>query len=223
MGRGTTTLLGAGIAVAAVLLLAGCGSTGNYFSGSALDLFSSSSKATAANAAAPAGPEVQTDVECPEVKIRNGAATLSIGMNPKEQEPSPLQVRYQGSIVRTARECHVAGGVMNMKVGVEGRIITGPAGGPGNVDVPVRIAVVQEGVSPKTIVTNFGKETVTLTSEADRANFVRVDDTISFPLPRPLGLIDSYVVYVGFDAASLAPPPKKKPEPKRRAKPARAR
>jgi hypothetical protein len=215
--------LGAGIAVAAVLLLAGCGSTGNYFSGSALDLFSSSSKATAANAAAPAGPEVQTDVECPEVKIRNGAATLSIGMNPKEQEPSPLQVRYQGSIVRTARECHVAGGVMNMKVGVEGRIITGPAGGPGNVDVPVRIAVVQEGVSPKTIVTNFGKETVTLTSEADRANFVRVDDTISFPLPRPLGLIDSYVVYVGFDAASLAPPPKKKPEPKRRAKPARAR
>lgn len=218
MGRGITTSLRAGTAVAAVLLLAGCGSTGNYFSGSALDLFSSSSKATAANAAAPAGPEVDTDVECPPVKIRNGAASLTIGMNPKEQEPSPLQVKYQGSIVRTARECRVAGGVINMKVGVEGRIITGPAGGPGNVDVPVRIAVVQEGVSPKTIVSSFGKETVTLTGETDRANFVRVDDTISFPLPRPAGLIDSYVVYVGFDPASLAQPAKKKPEPKRRAK-----
>ena len=218
MGRGISNSLRAGTAVAAVLLLAACGSTGNYFSGSALDLFSSSSKATAANAAAPAAPEVDTDIECPPVKIRNGAASLTIGMNPKEAEPSPLQVRYQGSIVRTARECHVAGGVMSMKVGVEGRIITGPAGGPGNVEVPVRIAVVQDGVSPKTIMSNFGKETVTLTGETDRANFVRVDDTISFPLPRPAGLIDSYVVYVGFDPASLAPPPKKKPEPKRRAK-----
>ena len=219
MGKGTTKIARAGAAGAAALLLAGCGSTGNYFSGSALDLFSSSSKATAANAAAPAGPEINTDIECPPVKIRTGAATLSIGMDPKIQEPSPLQVKYQGSIVRTARECHVAGGIMTMKVGVEGRIITGPAGGPGTVDVPVRIAVVQEGVPPRAIVSNFGKETVTLTPEADRASFVRVDDTISFPLPRPLGLIDSYVVYVGFDPASLAPPARKKPEPKRRAKP----
>jgi hypothetical protein len=218
MGGRIFNALRAGGAVTAVMLLAGCGSTGNYFSGSALDLFSTSSKATTANAAAPAGPEVDTDIECPPVKIRNGAASLTIGMNPKEQEPSPLQVKYQGSIVRTARECHVANGVMTMRVGVEGRIITGPAGGPGSVDVPVRIVVVQEGVSPKTIVSNFGKETVTLTTEGDRVNFVHVDDAISFPLPRPLGLIDSYIVYVGFDPASLGPPPRKKPEPKRRAK-----
>ena len=33
----------------------------------------------------------------------------------------------------------------------QGRIIIGPAGGPGKVDVPLRIAVVQEGVKPKTI------------------------------------------------------------------------
>ena len=218
MGGGIFNALRAGAAVTAVMLLAGCGSTGNYFSGSALDFFSTSSKATTANAAAPAGPEVDTDIECPPVKIRSGAASLSIGMNPKEPEPSPLQVKYQGSIVRTARECHVANGVMTMKVGVEGRIITGPAGGPGSVDVPVRIVVVQEGLSPKTIVSNFGKETVTLTTEADRVNFVYVDGAISFPLPRPLGLIDSYIVYVGFDPASLGPPPRKKPEPKRRAK-----
>jgi hypothetical protein len=218
MGGGHSKILRAGGAAAALILLAGCGSTSNYFSTSALDLFNTSSKATTANAAAPAGPEIDTDVECPEVKIRSGAATLSIGMNPKEQEPSPLQVKYQGSIVRTARECHVAGGVMTMKVGIEGRIITGPAGGPGTLDVPLRVAVVQEGVSPKTIVSNFGKETVSLTGEGDRANFVHVDNAISFPLPRPLGLIDSYVVYVGFDPAGLAPPPRKKPEPKRRAR-----
>jgi hypothetical protein len=207
--------------IGGLMLLAGCGGgagTSSYFGGSALDLFNTSSKATTANAAAPSGPEIETDVECPDVKVRNGAATLTIGMNPKEAEPSPLQVRYQGSIVRMARECHVAGGVMTMKVGVEGRVITGPAGGPGNVDVPLRLAVVQEGVSPKTIVSNFGKETVTLSGESDRVNFTHIDSNISFPMPRPSGLIDNYVVYVGFDPLSLAPQ-KKAPAP-RKPKPA---
>jgi hypothetical protein len=202
---------------AASLLLAGCGSTSNYFSGSALDLFNTSSKATQANAAAPQGPELDTDVPCPDVQIRQGAATLSIGMNKKEQEPSPLQVRYQGSIIRTARECHVAAGTMHMKVGIEGRIITGPAGGPGSVDVPLRVAVVQNGVTPKPIVSNFGKETVTVGQQVDRVTFTHIDDNIVFPLPQPLGLIDSYIVYVGFDPLG-AQPPKKKPAPHRRAK-----
>ena len=74
-----------------------------------------------------------------------------IGNKPGEVEPAALDMRYQGTIIRTARECHVNAGVMTMKVGVEGRIITGPAGGPGTVDVPLRIAVVKEGVNPKTV------------------------------------------------------------------------
>jgi hypothetical protein len=216
------TLIRAGRAITVLgglILLAGCGGGGgNYLRGSALDLFNTSSKATTANAAAPSGPEVETDVECPDVKVRAGAATLTIGMKPTEQDPSPLQVRYQGSITRMARECHVAGGVMTMKVGVEGRIITGPAGGPGNVDVPLRLAVVQEGVSPKTVVSNFGKETVTINGESDRVNFTHIDSNISFPMPRPAGLIDNYVVYVGFDPLSLAAP--RKLAPRKPARPA---
>ena len=204
-------------AAAASLLLAGCGSTSNYFSGSPLDLFNTSSKATTANAAAPQGPELNTDVPCPDVQIRQGAATLVIGSNPKDQQPSPLQVRYQGSIIRTARECHVAAGRMRMKVGIEGRIITGPAGGPGTIEAPLRVAVVQNTVPQKTIVSNFGKEAVTIGQAVDRATFTHIEDNVVFPLPQPLGLIDSYVVYVGFDPAGLNPP-KKKPEPRHRAK-----
>jgi len=226
MRSGTKTIR-AGRAFAAVsglMLLAGCGGgagTSSYFGGSPLDLFSTSSKATAANASAPGAPEAETDIECPDMKIRSGAATLTIGMNPKEAEPSPLQVRYQGSITRMARECHVAGGVMSMKVGIEGRIITGPAGGPGTVDVPLRVAVVQEGVNPRTITSNFGKETVTIGSENDRVNFTHIDSNLSFPMPRPAGLIDNYVVYVGFDPLSLAPQKKAPPprKPKAAAKP----
>ncbi len=122
------------------LMLAGCGSS-NLFSSSALDLFSTSSKATTGNA--DTGPGSSTDVECPSISVRTGAATLMIGSKPGEGEPSALDLRYQATIIRTARECQVNSGIMTMKVGIEGRVITGPAGGPGTINVPLRIAVVQ--------------------------------------------------------------------------------
>jgi hypothetical protein len=108
---------------------------------------------------------------------------------------------------------------MTMKVGIEGRIITGPAGGPGNVDVPMRIAVVQEGVTPKVVTSKFGRETVVLTGSIDRVNFTHVADDLSFPLPSPVTDISSYVVYVGFDPQSAQPEPKKPPAKKPKARP----
>lgn len=195
------------------LMLAGCSST-NLFSTSALDLFSTSSKATSGDDGA--GSEPNTDVECPGIQVRNGASTLMIGNRPGEGEPSALDLKYQVTIVRTARECRVSAGVMTMKVGIEGRAITGPAGGPGTVDVPLRIAVVQEGINPKTIVSKFGREQVTLASAVDRATFTHIDPEISFPMPQPAALIDAYVVYIGFDPLGAEqekrrPPAKPKP------------
>jgi hypothetical protein len=200
------------------LALAGCGSS-NLLKSSPLDLFSSSSKATNDAPSAAAGPS-DDDIDCPEVQVRTGAATLMIGSKPGNGEPAALDVHYQGSIIRTARECHVNAGVMTMKVGIEGRIITGPAGGPGTVDVPLRIAVVEEGVSPKAVVSKFGRETVTVNNSVDRVNFTHVDPDISFPLPQPLGLIERYVVYVGFDPIGAQPvkkpPVKRKPAAKKK-------
>jgi len=193
------------------LPLAGCGSS-NLFSTSSLDLFNTSSKATTANASEP-----NSDVECPGVTVRTGAATLMIGNKTSEGEPSALDLKYQATIVRTARECQVNSGIMNMKVGIEGRVITGPAGGPGTVDVPLRIAVVQEGVNPKTIASKFGQVQVTVTGTVDRVPFTFIESDISFPLPQPIGNIDAYVVYVGFDPAGAQE--KKKPAGKPKQKP----
>jgi len=208
----------AGTGVAALLALAlalgGCGTSGNPFSTSALDLFSSSSKATAGAAGTTANASaVPTDVGCPSVDVRTGASTLMIGSKPGEGEPSAIDLRYQGTILRTARECKVNAGVMTMKVGIEGRIITGPAGGPGSVELPLRIAVVREGVNPKTVISKFTRVPVEIAGPVDRVTFTHIDPDISFPLPQPLGDIDSYVVYVGFDP-SAAPPVKKKPAAK---------
>lgn len=221
MGRGRTeqpVRSGAGklALMGLALALTGCGSTSDLLKSSPLDLFSSSSKAT--NDAPPAGgtANISTDdIDCPEVQVRTGAASLMIGSKPGEGEPAALDVRYQGSILRTARECHVNAGIMTMKVGIEGRVITGPAGGPGTVDVPLRIAVVQEGVTPKAVASKFARETVTVNSSIDRVTFTHVEPDIVFPLPQPLGLIDRYVVYVGFDPIG-AQPEKKKPPVKRK-------
>jgi hypothetical protein len=210
-GIGVTALFGLALALSA------CGSTSSMFSSSPLDMFKSSSKASTGGGDK---AEAETDVECPGVEVRTGAATLMIGSKPGDTEPAALDVRYQGTIIRTARECHVNAGVMTMKVGIEGRIITGPAGVPGNVDVPMRIAVVQEGASPKTIASKFARVPVTVSSSVDRVTFTHVEPDIVFPMPQPIANIDAYVVYVGFDSLSLKPEPKKPAaKPKRVAKP----
>ena len=194
------------------LALGGCGSS---MLGSSSNMFGSSSKATTGAGSEANASATATDIECPSVDVRTGAATLLIGSKPGGGEPSALDVRYQGSIIRTARECHVNAGVMTMKVGVEGRVITGPAGGPGAVDVPLRIAVVHEGVNPKAVVSKLAHVPVTMTGTIDRATFTHIETDIAFPLPQQLAEIDSYVVYVGFDPAGAAPE-KKKPAVKRK-------
>ncbi len=207
-GAGALALLGLALA------LGGCGSSSNLFKSSPLDLFKSSSKSTAGEASGgEAANAAAVDVDCPDVSVRTGAATLMIGSKPGESEPAALDVRYQGSIIRTARECRVNAGIMTMKVGIEGRIITGPAGGPGTVDVPLRIAVVHEGINPKTVVSKFGRETVVVGNAVDRVTFTHIEPDVAFPLPQPAGDIDQYIVYVGFDPIS-AEPEKKPPPPK---------
>ncbi|MBS0248022.1 MAG: hypothetical protein JSR61_15510 [Proteobacteria bacterium] len=195
------------------VLLAGCGT-----SLSSLNLLDSN-KAT--NDAPPQSGGVgnlsNDDVDCPPVQIRTGAATLMIGGDGKPDEPAALKLRYQGTIIRYARECHISAGVMTMRVGIEGRVITGPAGGPGKVDVPLRIAVVQEGVTPKAIVSKFTMVPVEITSAVDRVTFTHIEEGVTFPIPNPPGLLDNYVVYIGFDTLA-AQHQAKKPAPRKKRK-----
>lgn len=199
-GGTRTALLGLG------LLLAGCSAGSlNSMTGGLIGASSTPSAPTASNATAPAAgvggnpPALTNDLACPDTAVRTGAATLIVGSTPGQGEPSPLDVRYQGSIVRMDRECRVAAGAMHIKVGVEGRIITGPAGSPGSLNVPLRVAVVRDGVNPVTIATQLIEVPVTIKDAVDRVTFTQIYPDVSFPLPRPLSLIDDYKVYVGFD------------------------
>jgi hypothetical protein len=133
---------------------------------------------------------------CPFIDIREGASTLSVGPT---GDNAALALKYQGTFVRAARQCAVVNGQMVMKVGVEGRIIVGPAGGPGEVDIPLRIAVVEDTVSgPKPIVSKFIRLPVTVPPDAGFTTFTHIEDALSFPLP-PEADLENYTVYIGFD------------------------
>lgn len=136
-----------------------------------------------------------------------------------------MALKYQGSFVRAARECAVVGGNMVMKIGVEGRIVVGPGGGPGQIDVPLRIAVVQETASGTTpIVTKLIRMPVMVAAGQGNVPFTHVEEGLSFPLPDPTTVLDDYIAYVGFDplAAQTQDQPKEKLKPKPKKKPPQA-
>jgi hypothetical protein len=140
----------------------------------------------------PTAPEV----DCPGVDIRTGASTMNIAA--KNTDATAGDLRYQLSFGQTARECAVQGTTITIKVGVQGRVILGPMGSPGHVDVPLRYAVVREGPQPKTVVTKFKRISVTIAPTQTYVQFVDIEEGLNFPLPSKSEL-DAYVVYVGFD------------------------
>jgi hypothetical protein len=145
----------------------------------------------------PASPTPSApDIDCPGVDIRAGASTLNIAA--KSGDATAGDLRYQLSFGQTARECIVQGGTMSIKVGVQGRVILGPMGGPGQVTVPLRYAVVREGPQPRTIVTKFKRVQVVVAPDQTYVQFIDVEDALTFPVPAG-SEIDAYVVYVGFD------------------------
>jgi len=189
----------------------GANAHGYSGSGSIADLFTGSS-AKAPQTVAGAQP----DVNCPPVDVRQGASTLTIG--PGGGPTGTMSVRYQGSFTREARECAVVNGNLVMRIGIEGRVIIGPAGGPGQVDVPLRIAVVQEtpgGSRP--IATKFIRIPVAVGNDGI-AQFSHVEDGVIFPVPTPTSVLDDYIAYVGFDplSAQAQDNQREKPAPKPR-------
>lgn len=128
--------------------------------------------------------------ECPDVTVRNGAAVWQVG--------DAAGLRYQGNVGELARECAIAGQNMTVKVGIEGRVLLGEKGTPGTVKVPIRIAVVDEGPTPKTITTKFFTVPVVIPAGQQQSSFTVVEDQISFPLLKP-DEMGRYVIYVGYD------------------------
>jgi hypothetical protein len=146
------------------------------------------------------------DLTCPPVTIRAGASTYAVGLPGKPASGPDL--RYQATIGETARECDYNTDThqIAIKVGIQGRVIVGPAGAPSTVEVPLRVAVVEDGVSSKTIATKAYTVTVNLSGDGG-GTYSFVSDDIAYPAPQGVAA-DRYVFYIGFDPQALKPEPR---------------
>jgi hypothetical protein len=155
--------------------------------------------------------ESTTVSSCPAVDVRPGTSSLAFHAPGGE---GAMGLRYQATLGQTARECSAMAGNLNMKVGVQGRIILGPAGGPGTIEVPLRLALVQDGPSPKTHWTKLYRIPVTIGEGVPNVTFTHVEEDLTVPMPTGNAL-EAYVLYIGFDALALKEQPKKPPQRKR--------
>jgi hypothetical protein len=152
----------------------------------------------------PQGPA--PELNCPPVTIRAGASTYLVGAPGKQAIGN--DVKFQASITRTARDCSIDNGEITARIGIQGRVIAGPAGAPETIEVPMRVAVVQGGVSETTIATKAYRTTVTMTAEGSTP-FTIIADDITYPAPSA-AVGDSYIFYIGFDPQALTPQPRAK-------------
>jgi hypothetical protein len=142
-----------------------------------------------------------TELDCPLVKIRAGASTY--GVAPPGKQAVASELNYQATITRTARDCRrVTGGQIAARIGIQGRVIAGPAGAPATVEVPVRVAVVQTGVQERVLTTKVYRTTVSMTEGGGA--FSLVGEDLIYNMPGNL-TSDSYVFYVGFDPQAVTP------------------
>jgi hypothetical protein len=174
-------------------------------------MFGSGNKAADANAAATPTIALPSSFECPPVNVRSGASTLTSSAD--AGEPTATSLRYQVGVTNTARECRGApSNMVAVKVGIQGRVILGPQGTPGTIDVPIRYAVVFESVPPRTIVTKLERVSVTVPPGESNVLFSHVVDGLEFPIPKASETA-SYVVYLGFDPIAAQEMDRRKSRP----------
>jgi hypothetical protein len=209
-GRAGQLRVALALAVAGALL-SGCGGGSMFGTSSSADsspsisdrfgqLFGSKSQAVGEKPP----PSVDNELSCPSVSIRAGASTYAVGLPGKPATGSDL--RYQATITRTARDCTLTGDHITARIGIQGRVIAGPAWTQASVEIPVRVAVVQSGINEKTIATKAYQTTVSMT-DATSMPFSLVVEDLEYPVPAGAAG-DSYIFYIGFDPQALKPEPK---------------
>jgi hypothetical protein len=135
-------------------------------------------------------------------------------VNGPATENSALAVKYQVSFLQAARECIAAGPNVTFKVGVQGRIVLGPAGGPGTLNVPLRYALVREGLEPKTLWTKLFMVPVSIQPGQLNLPWVHVEEEMTVPRPSEQEQ-EALVIYIGFDPdGASAKPAKSAAKPK---------
>jgi len=204
---GSAAFVGRGLRLAALALplaLAGCGSTGEGIGSNIMSVVAPKPKEMdpAVYAATPV---------CPNVEIRDGTEFMPVFKPGKFGDVS--QIMFQASVQRIARDCDMENGNLRVRVGVAGRVLSGPTGATGASTVPVRVAVT---VGDKVVYSKLHQAAVDVQAPDYSALWSVIDDAIV------LSVADSKdaSIYAGLDGkgevkGGKGAKPEKKPRPKK--------
>lgn len=165
------------LAMSALLAVAGCNTPQ---SGGAIE---------AGGSAAATTPAV-IQAACPPVTLREG--TASYRTYAKGGKDDPTKVVYQASLADTTRQCVQSEDSLTVTVVAQGRIVAGPAGGPGKVTMPIRVAATD---GEKTLYSELTQYPVEVPPGSTNTQFVftKTDVTV------PAGAGADAKIYIGFD------------------------
>ncbi|MDP4595046.1 MAG: hypothetical protein NWT00_10900 [Beijerinckiaceae bacterium] len=140
------------------------------------------------------------DVVCPVVDVKEGGAAHRVYSG---RGTGSSDVRYQYSIGQTARECSIVNGQLGIRIGVEGKVLLGPAGSASSFNVPVSIAIRDES-SQQMLVSKTYQVAVTIPPGSPHATFSVVSEVLVVPYRRKEANED-YLIFVGFESAKAKP------------------
>ena len=120
-----------------------------------------------------------------------------------------LAIIHQGEITKVARECEFGPGQVTIKYGFSGRVLMGPKGTPGVIQLPVS-AFITDGNREK-VQSEQLKVDVTMPPDSPIGYFSTVR-TLSLKIQEGTRPAD-YKLFVGFDKAAAEAPPALAPAP----------
>jgi hypothetical protein len=170
-------------ALSLLVMVAGCNKTD---SGGAIEAGGSATTAT---------PAV-IQATCPQVYLREGTAVYRTYA--KGAKDDPTQIVYQAALADTTRQCVQSDTNLTVTVVVQGRVTSGPAGGPGTVNLPIRVAATD---GDKTLYSELTQFPVNVQAGAGASQFIFTKADVTLPG----GAGDFTKIYVGFDDTSAAP------------------
>lgn len=141
------------------------------------------------------GPALpQLEIYCPRTEVRAGTAHYIFYV--ENEDPKPRNVKFQGTLTETARECEFRPDSIKIKFGFAGRVINGPKGGAGSVTLPVRaILSYREGAVAWTKLYNIP---VDISPNERSTFFLHVEEEFEYTVPAGHRATD-YAIYIGFD------------------------
>jgi hypothetical protein len=128
--------------------------------------------------------------ECPPIKVVTGGEVHAVYSSGRQGDPQGL--RYQAVIDQESRNCVVSDGLITVRMGVVGRVLAGPQGVSGTVNVPVRFAVVRDEL---TVFSQKYDLPIAVTPPSQSEEFVKVVENVAIPY---LGG-ENIILWVGFD------------------------